>query len=75
MARAWTARCLECPDAPFDYLAQFCNLAKLAVSTGSDLFSWNINPLHRERSGQQGSPTSACSDRARRLARQLALKS
>jgi hypothetical protein len=51
MARAWSAGCWERPDAPTEYLNRFCNLAHLAASTARDLFSWNINPLHRERSG------------------------
>jgi hypothetical protein len=51
MARAWMARCWVRPDAPTEYLVQFCALAHLAVSIGAGLFSWNINPLHRDRSG------------------------
>jgi len=51
MARAWVTGCWERPDGPAEYLNQFCNLARLAASTARELFSWNINPLHRERSG------------------------
>ncbi len=51
MAQAWQARCYQKPDAPSDYLARFCALARAAAANGQRLFTWNITPLDRERSG------------------------
>jgi len=51
MAANWLARCYEPADAPAEFLARFCELARISVSNEGRLFTWNINPLHRERSG------------------------
>lgn len=51
MADAWLARCNEAADAPHDYLAAFCDLARLANRTDARVFSWNVHPYHREGSG------------------------
>jgi len=50
-AQDWQARCYQKADAPSDYLARFCALARAAASNGQRLFTWNIPPLDRERSG------------------------
>jgi len=50
-AQAWQARCYQKTDAPSDDLARFCELARVASSNGQRLFTWNITPLDRERSG------------------------
>ncbi len=51
LANAWLERCWEPADAPAEYLARFCELARKAAPTHRRLFTWNIHPLHRGRSG------------------------
>jgi hypothetical protein len=51
IAEAWLARCAEPADAPQEFLARFAELARLSVEIGGRLFTWNIIPLHRDRSG------------------------
>ena len=50
MADAWLARCNTPADAPEQYLAQFCELARQAQRTNARMFSWNVHPCHREKS-------------------------
>lgn len=51
LADAWLARCFDPADTPNEFLAQFANLARLSIELHGGLFTWNIIPLHRERSG------------------------
>jgi hypothetical protein len=51
LADAWLARCPEPADAPREFLIQFAALARLSVENQGRLFTWNIIPLHRDRSG------------------------
>jgi len=51
VAEAWLARCADPADAPEEFLAKFAELARLSVEIHGRLFTWNIIPLHRDRSG------------------------
>jgi hypothetical protein len=51
LANSWIARSLDPPDSPVDFLARFAELAHLSVARQTRLFTWNITPLHRDRSG------------------------
>lgn len=51
LAEAWLARCVDPADAPEEFLAKFAHLARLSVEIHGGLFTWNIIPLHRDRSG------------------------
>ncbi len=51
LADAWLARCSEPADTPNEFLTQFAELARLSVEIHGGLFTWNIIPLHRDRSG------------------------
>jgi len=50
-AEAWLARCVDPADAPLQFLAEFAELARFSAEIHGTLFTWNIIPLHRDRSG------------------------
>jgi len=51
LADAWLARCPGPADTPREFLIQFSALARLSVEIQGRLFTWNIIPMHRDRSG------------------------